>query len=93
MSTEPAATQPRQCFWIDPLQHGRDGWIPSLVTEGEPGHAPLTGRGAHASPWYWGRTYEEACATCNRQNARTFKLTPQEANWIVLSSMAAGREG
>ena len=77
----------RQCFYIPENQFDENGWIPSLVTENEPGHAPLTGNGACAAPWYWGRTLGEAQATAVRENARTFGLTAEDSLQIVLSSM------
>lgn len=79
-------TKPRQCFYIPIEQFDEHGYIPSLVTEGEPGHAPLTGNGRHATPWYWGRTYEEAVAVCERENAN-LGLSPEDALEIVTSSM------
>jgi hypothetical protein len=82
---------PRRCFYIPIEQFDEEGYIPSLVTEGEPGHAPLTGSGRHARPWHWGRTYAEACQACERENRVTFGITPAEALEIVASSMAAGR--
>jgi hypothetical protein len=81
---------PRQCFYIPEGQRDEAGYIPSLVTEGEPGHAPLTGNGACAQPWHWGTTYQEARAICDRENAR-LGLTPAEATDIVLSSMTVGQ--
>ena len=80
-------TTPRQCFWIPPDQHDENGWIPSLVTEGQPGHAPFTGNGRLARPWYWGKTLAEAQATAERENLGTFGLSPDEALAIVLSSI------
>ena len=84
--------EPRKCYWIDPVQDpGEYGYIPSIVTEGESGHSPLTGNGACASPWYWGKTYKKARAFCDQMNANDFGLTPGEAAKIVASSMAASR--
>jgi hypothetical protein len=77
----------RTCFYIPVDQFDNDGYIPSVVTEGEAGHAPLTGNGPCAQPWHWGATYEEAKATCERENAR-LGITPEEAVEIVASSMA-----
>jgi hypothetical protein len=77
---------PRTCFYIPPDQYDENGWIPSVVTEGEPGHAPLKGNGPCASPWYWGKTLEAAQATAERENAR-LGLSRDEALAIVLSSL------
>jgi hypothetical protein len=82
-------TKPRQCFYIPVEQFDENGYIPSLVTEGQPGHAPLTGNGPGASPWYWGKTYAEAQRVCAGQNAKR-GISPKDAAEIVFSSMAAG---
>jgi hypothetical protein len=79
-------TAPRTCFIVFPDQHDAHGYIPSLVTEGEPGHAPLTGRGTAGQPWYWGTTYEAARETCARENERK-GLSPEDVTEIMLSSM------
>jgi hypothetical protein len=80
----------RQCFFIPIDQFDEHGFIPSLVTEGEPGHAPLKGNGTHTSPWYWGKTYEEAKERANEENAK-LGVTEKDAADIVLSSMAVTR--
>jgi len=77
-----------KCFYIPVDQFDENGYIPSVVTEGEPGHAPLTGNGPHATPWYWGHTYEEARQTAERENLER-GITPEDAAEIVLSSFAA----
>lgn len=79
---------PRKCFWIPAEPYDENGYVPSLVTEGEPGHAPLTGKGSCAAPWYWGKTYEEAQRVCDKENDK-LGVTPREAAEIVLSSMLA----
>jgi hypothetical protein len=81
-------TAPRVCFYIPFGQCDDAGYIPSAVTEDEPGHAPLTGRGAHSAPWHWGKTYEEAKAICAEENAR-LGLSEDDVTAIVASSMAA----
>lgn len=83
-------TPARQCFYVPHDQFDENGYIPSLVTENEPGHAPLTGNGRFAEPWYWGKTYEEAQKTCDRENAR-LGLSRLDAADIVASSMGASR--
>ena len=80
---------PRTCFYIPPDQHDENGWIPSVVTEGEPGHAPLTGNGPCASPWYWGKTLAEAQGTAAVENAR-LGLTRDEVASIIASSLRTG---
>jgi hypothetical protein len=84
-------TSKRQCYYIPEHQFDDQGWIPSLVTEGEPGHRPFTGGGSFAQPWHWGLTLEQARAMAERMNREDFGLSPAGANAIVLSSMGAGR--
>jgi hypothetical protein len=84
------AGRPLWCFWIPVEPHDENGWVPSVATEGEPGHAPLAGKGSHARPWYWGKSYEQAREVCAAANAR-IGITPQAACEIVLSSLSAGR--
>jgi hypothetical protein len=84
-------TAKRKCYYIPAEQFDDEGWIPSLVTEGEPGHAPFTGNGPCASPWHWGRTYEDACALAARMNAQDFGLAPAEALKIVISAGIAAQ--
>ncbi len=75
------------CFYIDPSQDpGEEGYVPSVVVENEPGHFPLSGRGDGAAPWRWGKTLEEAEATCTRQNTER-GITEDRACEIVASSM------
>lgn len=85
-------TEKRQCFFVDPESYVEGkGYIPSLITEGEPGHAPLTGDPAkHQTPWYWGQTYEEAVNICKAQNEQ-MGLTPDDVMDIIGSSMRAQR--
>jgi hypothetical protein len=78
----------RICFYIPSEQFDEHGYIPSVVTEGVAGHAPMKGRGAFSQPWYWGRTYEEACARCTAEN-EAIGVSFADALEIVLSSMAA----
>jgi hypothetical protein len=89
MPTDPtAAPAPRTCFYIEYGQFDERGYIPSLVTENEPGHAPLKGRGACADAWHWGATYEQAKAHCEAVN-RKHGISPRDALDIVFSSMRA----
>ncbi len=84
------SSEPRTAFFIPIDQCDENGYIPSLVTENEAGHAPMTGNGEHASPWYWGKTYEQARAVAAQENERK-GLTPADVAQIVSSSMRAGR--
>jgi hypothetical protein len=80
----------RQCLYVDESMLQEGGYVPSLVTEGEPGHAPLVGRGRLAQPWYFGRDIEQAKRLVVEANAK-LGVTEADATAIVLSSMAAGR--
>jgi hypothetical protein len=82
-------TEPRTCFYISPDSYvDGKGFVPSVVTENEPGHAPLTGNGDFAQPYYWGDTYDKAKATAEAENTK-LGLTPDDVTTIVLSSMRA----
>lgn len=85
-----AESQPRQCFAVFQGQFtpGK-GYIPSVVKEGEPDHWPLIGGDEQALPYYWGMTLEEAQAACDRANANSYGLTPEEAQEIIDSSIMA----
>lgn len=75
----------RTAFYIPVEQFDENGFIPSLVTEGERGHTPLTG-GPGGTPWYWGGTYEEARTVCAKANADK-GLSETDVVEIVSSSM------
>lgn len=78
----------RQCFFIPVDQFDENGYIPSMITEDEPGHAPLTGNGPASSPWYWGKTYVEAKAVAQAENER-LGLDVKAVAEIIMSSMRA----
>lgn len=79
--------EPRTCYFIPHDAGTPDGFIPSLVTENQPGHSPMTGNNTQV-PWFWGHTYEEAEATANSVNKRN-GITPTDAAEIICSSMFA----
>ncbi len=76
----------RFCYTILETQKDENGYIPSAVFEGEKGHHPMTGRGEYSSPWYWGKTSEEAQAVCDAKNAE-MGISKEEALKMVLASM------
>jgi hypothetical protein len=87
------STDARQCFWLDEtcVDPNGKGFIPSLVTEGEPGHSPLKGDPEKfQSPWVWGPTIQDAKRQVREAN-EALGITPEQATDIVLSSMAASR--
>lgn len=79
-------TGKRKCFYIPEGQFDDKGYIPSLVTEGEMGHAPLKGNGPFSQPWYWGKTKVEAEEIAAKENER-LGLSRQDVLEIVASSM------
>ncbi len=84
------APAPRICFFIVEGQfHPELGYIPSLVTEDEPGHSPMAGRGELSEPWYWGTDLETARKVCAMVNLDDFGLTEYDAAEIVASSVGA----
>lgn len=85
-----SAADPRQCFYISPVQQvSEHGYIPSLVTENEPGHAMMIGKGEGSTPWFWGKTLERAEQVCDRVNKQRYGISPKTALRIVASSMRA----
>ena len=82
----------RQCYYIPVDQFDEHGYIPSLVTEGEWGHSPMSGSDSTQVPWYWGKTFAEAKETCRQVNRESFGLSEEEALGIVIS-MRASRAG
>lgn len=76
----------RQCFVILATQRDEYGYIPSLVTENEPGHSPMTG-GPDQEPWRWGKTLDKAESVCAKVNLDRYGLTEHAADNIVCSSM------
>jgi hypothetical protein len=85
-------TDARQCFAILETQQDEHGYIPSLVTENEPGHSPMTGDEDQAL-WYWGKTRERAQQVCDRVNKQRYGISPKTACRIIASSMNAGNAG
>ena len=77
----------RTAFFVPIGQCDEHGFIPSVVTENEPGHTPMTG-GREGTPWYWGKTYEEAQAVAAKANADK-GLSHLDVTEIIASSMNA----
>ena len=84
VTATPAEDRPRRCLWISGVTlHGQ--YVPSLVTEGEPGHVPVSDTVAVAEPWQWGERREDAERAADLVNQAAFGLTPQQAQTIVAS--------
>jgi hypothetical protein len=88
--SEMEMVEKRMCYIVQIGQCDENGYIPSVVVEGEAGHSPLTGRSEFSRPWYWGKTYEEAEATCKNMNTE-MGLTDHDVTTIVWSSMRMGK--
>lgn len=77
----------RWCYTIvetqDPALHG--GYVPSLVIEGDKGHRPMIGR--DNAPWVWGKTLDDAQATCRAYNEEQLGISEEEQTRIVLSTL------
>lgn len=79
--------QKRRCLYIPVGQfHPERGYIPSLVTEGEPGHAPMLGQGEFSQPWYWGTDYDKAVEMAKGANER-LGLSAEDVSEIIASSI------
>lgn len=77
----------RWCYHIIVDQFDENGYIPSIVTEGQPGHQPMTG-GEGGTPYYWGKTYPEARKACRQANER-LGYSESDTSHIVTSSIHA----
>jgi hypothetical protein len=79
-------TPRRFCYLVLEEQFDDKGFIPSAVFENESGHRPMVGQGLYASPWHWGKTFEEAKEVCVTANER-LGFTREDVAQIVASSM------
>lgn len=77
----------RWCYVIPAGAGTERGYIPSIAIEGVPGHFPMAGDPEKLqAPWYWGKSYDEACRVAEHANERR-KIGPREAAVIVASTM------
>jgi hypothetical protein len=81
-------TGKRQAFYVDETMQTEHGFIPSVVTEDEPGHTPLRGNGPLASPWYWGDDIATARSITAQANT-ALGLTDSDVRDIIASSFRA----
>lgn len=84
----------RTCVVVLASQYVEDrGYVPSVVTEGEAGHSPLTGKGELSEPWYWGHDLDKAKKIAADHNEKR-GLTPEDVEAIFESSLIASfRQG
>ena len=87
MTTIPRAGK-RHAFYIDETMWTEHGYIPSIVTEDEPGHTPMRGNGPHASPWYWGHDLATARTIAAEANT-ALGLSDRDVRDIITSSFRA----
>lgn len=80
----------RMAFYIDASSTTDGGFIPSIVTEGEPGHALMSGNGPLSRPWVWGPTFEQAQQQAREANAER-GLSEDDVLDIITSSMRLSR--
>lgn len=85
---EEAPRPPRTAFYVDESMYTPNGYIPSLVTEGEPGHSPMIGSGELSEPWYWGQDIDTAKRIAAKANADK-GLSEQDVEDIIHSSIVA----
>jgi len=83
----------RWCYYVTGMHRdeagGTEGFIPSKVTEGEPGHQLMKGDPEQMqAPWVWGPSLETAQATADSMNQR-MGITKEDSAKIVASSMVA----
>tara|TARA_Y100000310_G_C20624410_1_gene785060 strand:+ start:350 stop:616 length:267 start_codon:yes stop_codon:yes gene_type:complete len=75
------------CYYVaaDQDQKELNGFVPSIVVEGEQGHYPMKGKIGQL-PWVWGPSLREAYVQADRANRRMGK-SEEEVDRIVVSSM------
>ena len=84
--SESRPNQVAWCYFVpvqDPAKHG--GYVPSMVFEDKPGHAPLVGDGQGSAPYVWGDSLEEAQRRAEQLN-RKMGVYPDEPARIVQAS-------
>lgn len=64
-------------------------FIPCIAIEDESGYYPMKGRGAHSTPWTWGKDYNKANEIADKMNEK-MGISKREAFKIIASSMFHG---
>ena len=85
---KPNLERGRWCYVIVEQFREAEGYVPAIAVEGDPGLYPMLGNGECASPWYWGKTREEAQAIADATNAR-MGISVERATEITDSSIRA----
>lgn len=80
----------KYCYAIVESSKDENGYIPVIVIEDESGYYPMSGRGDHAAPWYWGKTAESAQAIADKANER-LGIDKDRAAIIISTSFVASR--
>ncbi len=75
------------CYFIPPQPDNERGFIPACVIENVQGYLMMAGNGQGSSPWFWGKTLDDANETCQKVNAGR-GIDSKRALDIVLSTMA-----
>lgn len=78
----------RGVLYVDETMPIDGGFVPSMVTECQPGHTPLTGAAAGGRPWVWGPTIDLARKTAEDTNNNR-GIDPDTAREVVISSFRA----
>jgi hypothetical protein len=73
---------------VEESRASNGGYIPCIAVENEPGYSPMTGQGAGAAPWNWGKDRALAQRLCDERNER-MGISKEDAFRIVGSSMFA----
>lgn len=77
----------RRVFVITDDGEHPDGWIPAVVTEGQPGHALMSGDGDFSAPWHWG-TRERAETLAAQANIR-MEFSEKDVFDVIASAQGA----
>lgn len=81
-------SRPRRAFYVDETMWTPNGYVPALVTEGEPGYGLMLGNGEFAAPWYWGTDIAVAKEVARKANA-DLGLSETDVADILTSSITA----
>ncbi|WP_394621244.1 hypothetical protein JNUCC0626_19765 [Lentzea sp. JNUCC 0626] len=66
-----------------------DGYVPALITVGNPDPEVASGQGDSSRPWVWGQNPAQAQEVCDKANADDYGLTHVQARDIVAAFLEA----